>query len=280
MCGESTYEHTSDDLMVIMSNSHSLVGHGDRHFAGGSPLIQLLMLLLACSALFFATPIMAQPPAESLTADFPGLTAKERSRIAKKESEEAKADAEYQTVMSEAERFFQDQQFEQALSEFRKARTLRPYNVYPKVKIKDLEAMLGKSVAAPAPVPLPVEQPEPSGAEANATYEPGKVISKVEEPSLAVQRVREKRSAIVEKVASAEPAVPTRQIEGSGVPVPGGVTELRYKEANAFVIERRVLEEQRPVVYKRVQNAFGQVYYFKDSTGIGARVWKERFSEP
>lgn len=264
-----------------MSNCLSLVDAITRLKATRSPIAQLLRLLVASLVLFLATPTKAQPPAESLTDDFPGLTAKERSRIANKESEEAKADAEYQAVMSEAERFFQDQQFEQALSEFRKARTLRPYNVYPKVKIKDLEAMLGKFVAAPAPVPLRVEQPGPIGTEANATSEPEKVISKAEEPSLAVQRVREKRSATVEKVASAEePAVPTRQIEGSSLPAPEGVTELRYKEANAFVIERRVLEEQRPVVYKRVQNAFGQVYYFRDSTGIGARAWKERFSEP
>lgn len=238
--------------------------------------------LLIVGFLLLGLPAIAQPPNESLTEDFPGLTAKERSRIAKKESEEAKVDAEYQAVMNEAERLFQEQHFEEALAAFRKARALRPYNVYPKVKIKDLEAMLGKSPVAAVPTldPDPGTQPvssEPEAAEPQA-----------EEPPV-VQRVQQERTAPTEKaivvprtsrIGSTAPTVPKRQVESGTAPAPDGVTELRYKEANAFVIERRVVEERRPVVYKRVQHACGQVYYFKDSTGIGERVWKERFNEP
>ncbi|MBK9289014.1 MAG: hypothetical protein IPN38_15365 [Flavobacteriales bacterium] len=245
------------------------------------------LVMTACT-LLLGLPTMAQPPSESLTEDFPGLTAKERTRIAKKEGEEAKADAEYQAVMNEAERLFQAQHFEEALAAFRKARTLRPYNVYPKVKIKDLEAMLGRSPVATVAAAEPIVEAQPLASRTALAPEPQVVKPTVEEAPV-VQRVPEKRSATVDKVvpepkpahvAPPERTVPTRQVESGSAPVQDGVTELRYKEANAFVIERRVVEERHPVVYKRVQHAYGQVYYFKDSTGIGERVWKERFSEP
>ncbi len=238
--------------------------------------------LLVVGFLVLGLPAIAQPPNESLTEDFPGLTAKERSRIAKKESEEAKVDADYQAVMNEAERLFQEQHFEEALAAFRKARALRPYNVYPKVKIKDLEAMLGTSPEAAVPSADPDQGTQP------VTNEPEAARVRMEEAPV-VQRVPQERSVPTGKVVKATaparigapgPTVPKRQVESSTATAQDGITELRYKEANAFVIERRVVEERRPVVYKRVQHAFGQVYYFKDSTGICERVWKERFSEP
>ena len=48
------------------------------------------------------------------------------------------------TVMQRAERAFQEGRYEEAIKGYEEARSMRPYNVYPKVKIEDLRALLAR----------------------------------------------------------------------------------------------------------------------------------------
>lgn len=89
--------------------------------------------------LVFSTHLVAQ---DGLTAEFANLSAKERTRIAKKEDKEAAQDLVFQDMMQQADVLFKDQQFNEALAVYRQARKRRPYNVHPKVKIQDLQALL------------------------------------------------------------------------------------------------------------------------------------------
>jgi hypothetical protein len=229
-------------------------------------------------ALLWAGPVAAQTERDrSLTDAFQGMSAKERSKIAAKEVEEAASDQAYQQVMNEAEAHFQAGRYPDALASFKQARSLRPFNVYPKVKIQDLEALLAQAGAAPPPgnevlapaSPLDAPAQVPPGRPDTATPTQAPVVP-VHAPVRQDQGTGSAGSSA--PVRAAPPADPAWLVDGA--------EERRYKEGNAFVIERRLMQEGAPVVYKRVQHPWGQVYYFKDGEPIDPRVWKERFAEP
>jgi len=246
-------------------------------------LLLVTMLILAVDLL------QAQPPnQESLTEEFPGLTAKERSRIAKKEVEEAAADTAYRSIMDAAEDLFRQQRYEEALKAYQQARLKRPYNVYPKVKIHDLEGMIGARNAAatePAvepPAPVPPVPAIPVAAVPTASPRPPVQADPVVPAKATVPPAKPGPAA----VATPSPAAPIKvantdrppvQKEALPVPKTDGLVERTYKEGNAHVIERTVTQEGRSAVYKRVIHPWGTIYHFRDGKSIDERVWKEAF---
>lgn len=209
----------------------------------------------------WSAPVLAQGDRGSLTDEFKGLSAKERSRIAEREVKEAASDQAYQQVMAEGEAHFQAGRYEEALATFQRARAMRPYNVYPKVKIQDLEALLGAR-AAPEAAVVPTATPPPATA-----------------PPMGDQQAAPRPAAPPPATGSAPVQVaPTEP--GPPEWIAAGGEERRYKEGNAFVIERTVREEGATVVYKRVQHPWGQVYHFRDGLAVDERVWRTRFHEP
>lgn len=102
-------------------------------------LVHVACLMLVSA---WSVPCGAQGKDGSLTSDFKELSPKERSKIAAKETQEAASDSGYQLLMQQADAAFREGLYEDALAAFQKARTLRPYNVYPKVKIQDLQALI------------------------------------------------------------------------------------------------------------------------------------------
>lgn len=230
----------------------------------GVPLV--LGLLCAC-------PMPAQEQRGSLTDEFQGLSAKERSRIAEREVKEAAVDPAFQAVMAEAEAHFQAGRYPEALDTYRKARGMRPYNVYPKVKIQDLEALIADSAPAKAATgtaeaAAPVV-PQPPSAEPVRSANPPDA-ERV--PLPAAEKRAGAEVATPATVRSAPEAVPAWKGEGG--------EERRYKEGQAYVIERTVLDDGRPVVYKRVQHPWGQVFHFRNGEAVDERIWRERFGEP
>ncbi len=252
--------------------------------------------LLTIVVLFAALAVHAQPPAqESLTDDFPGLSAKERSRIAKKEVEEAAADTAFQAVMKASEVLFQQRRYEEALEGYRKARAARPYNVYPKVKIHDLEAMLSKraeeAAASPAvvPTPVPLAAPDPvPPAPAPSAPSPGPAVQQEPRPAPAPAAPapvveRPKAPVPAERPTAAPVHAPASVPEPRATPVveappmQDGMVERTYKEGNAHVIERSLTVEGHTTVFKRVIHPWGGTYHFRDGKAIDERVWKEQF---
>ena len=221
----------------------------------------------------------AQNDRGSLTEDFPDLSAKERARIASKEKDDAAKDGAYQALMLEGERDFQEGRYEEALATYEKARAMRPYNVYPKVKIEDLRAILKKQAARPdsavaaTPPPVPAfERPVPVPPAAIEVSDTAKLAVRKEEPKPIVVPPVEEPPA---KENAAAPVV-------KSLPAPSrkrdtGVIERRYREGHAYVIERAVEVDGRVVIYKRVFHNYGQVFYFEDGLSVDERVWKQRF---
>jgi hypothetical protein len=248
-----------------------------RRFLAGHVRTGLVILTLLCGG----PRAWAQDTTRSLTQDFPKLSAKERARIAAREAEESKQDQAYQELMRSGEKAFQEGHYEEAMHLFEQARTKRPYNVYPKVKIEDLKALMARQSAGP-------DEPASSDAQGGpmktagegstgllptrtaglVPVEPGAqqqtVTSLAEQP--AVERGGDVAHAVMHE------ATPTYSLKKAE-----GVIERRYKDGRAFVIERVVTVDGRTVVYKRVYHPFGQVFFFEDGLSVDERVWKARF---
>lgn len=261
-----------------------------------------LLAYLAFLALAAAAQAQATDPA-SLTEEFSRLSPKERARIARKEQEEARLDTAYQRVMASAEEQFQQARYEDALAGYEQGRRMRPLNVYPKVKIQDIQALIKKrdeevaKAAAIAPVTkevpiVPAVVPtEPVGAAIAPREDPPAPADVAPVPE-AVHRPIEP-APLPEKRTPASPTAPivrntvrTARTEASKTPLreavprlPDGVRENRYREGNADVIERVVTRSGKSTVYKRTENKWGQVYYFEDGKPIDARVWKALFGD-
>lgn len=253
----------------------------------------------------------------SLTKEFESLSAKERSRIAKQEAEESVKDVAFQEVMAEAEDLFRSKRYDDALERYIQARRMRPYNVYPKVKIQDLEALIAKRnaeeeteragpgtdvQATGTPVAVPVEVAPPKGTPqppvAIPVDEP-KVDKAIAEPLASppngaaptpVQEQVDPKSAPPPRIVKASSPVPVvtgspdgQRTEGVEVilhpPVIDGVRERMYRDGRAVVLERQVTTQGQTTVYKRVTHPYGEAVHFKDGVAITDRIWNEVFGD-
>lgn len=231
----------------------------------------------------------------SLAGDFEKMSAKERARVAKEEQDGAAKDVEYQSVMAEAEKLFQQQNYEASMVKFKAARTMRPYNVYPKVKIQDLEALMAKLDGEKASSPSPPEEPI---ATSIITAEPipppvPSIATEAEAPPLAPsnaappvvvavganERVQVARASIPVATVAPEVQRPTPRVERRVVvqdPLPVfDEGEHIYKEGRSVVVERRVAIEGRIVVFRRVNHPWGEVHHFREGIAITGREFEE-----
>lgn len=216
----------------------------------------------------------------SLTPEFAGLSAKERARLAKKEAEEAAQDTRFQTVMTEAEALFKLQRYDEALASFQQARSLRPLNVYPKVKIQDLQALIAKresaakeqaqSLQTSAPPPLPKDQVVPV-----VKHEPEGVPQEVKidsPPDRTAERPVERSPRELPSKPGSPTAAPVSKIK-----LPDGLTERTFVEGRAIVMERRLVRSGVEAVYRKVSHPWGEVMHFRDGTAISEREWSAAF---
>lgn len=234
----------------------------------------------------------------TLTTGFDALSSKERSKIAALENKEAPEDKAYQIAMSDAEHAFQEGRYDQAMESYGAARKLRPYNVYPKVKMEDLQALITKEAIAKAANTPPIDSsitaaepslpkplvmtvsdtfPVPVSAVPSAVMAAPMVETAVDgavDPNPIAIKGRPHATAVTARPSSLESA-PKPQV---GSPTaPKAVGERSFMEAGAAVLERTVYEADRLVVYRRVAHKWGQVFYFKENHSITEREWKDRF---
>jgi len=233
----------------------------------------------------------------SLTDDFPGLSAKERARIAAKENADAAKDVAYQAVMQRSEQAFREGRYEDALQGYQEARGMRPYNVFPKVKCEDLRVLIAKRAAqadtvppvVEVPVPAPtllapppvVEAPQPPEERPlPATPPAGAEVERQPDPS---PQVIVRTGPVEPEQVERRPAPTARSVEPAPVPLvlngtslPDGITERQYREGKAFTIERTVTEQGHSTVYKRVAHPYA-TFFFEDGVAVDERVWNTRF---
>jgi hypothetical protein len=243
------------------------------------PLVPVFRLCLLVLLTLSSSWSIAQRES-SLTQDFAKLSAKERARIAAREEQDAAADTAFQARMKQAELRFQQGAFQDALDLYRQARTMRPYNVHPKVKIQDLEALVARQQAAePLPAPVTViEPPEPTGRP-SPTVEPTLAEPPVVAPSLPRTDPALAPHAPPKEVIE-RPTVPVAKKAGvRSFPVVDGTQERTFKEGRAVVLEREVVQDGRASIWRMVTHPWGDVVYFKDGDPVPVRTWKEQFGE-
>lgn len=228
--------------------------------------------------------LLAQP--DALTRDFEKLSAKERARIAKEEQVAAQNDAAYQAIMGEAEQLFRGAQYEASLEKYQAARTMRPYNVYPKVKIQDLQALIAKrdaaaaTVMASAPEPVVTKSdgpvPPPSSMEPVRKVEPLVIGPAPVKAAPMVVELPAVRPAPIKPDTPKEFKSEPRPIVKRPASLPPDLTESErvYKEGRSVVVERRIAEEGRIVEYRKVSHPWGEVNYFRDGIAVSGRVYE------
>lgn len=220
---------------------------------------------------YWAAMVLAQ--GQGLEGDFSTLSAKERSRIAKAEEDGASKDTQYQATMAKAEELFREQRFDEALEQFLAARDLRPYNVYPRVKIQDLQALIARRDAANADPEAPpathTEQASPRPVEESV---PGSLVTT---PAFAPPKPEERPSQQVTVPVVERPKPSASVADVPSAPLAEG--ERIYKEGRAVVVERNTTVEGKVVVFRKVTHPWGEVMYFKDGAAIPERVWTEVF---
>lgn len=233
-------------------------------------------------SLLLAGAMAAAQPETSLTPEFAGLSAKERARLAKKEQEDALQDARFQGLMNRAETEFQEQRFEEALATYQEARALRPLNVYPKVKIQDLQALIAKRKAEQAGMPEAITL-----TEAKAEERPPSEAVPPLAPEVPVVRTEEPRSQPASAPVAPKPkvsaTVPPQERPSQATPaepLPDGIQERSFLEGRAVVQERSITRSGVTTVYRKVTHPWGQVVHFRDGAAISEREWAEALAAP
>ncbi len=232
-----------------------------------------------CLAIGLFAPLImdAQGDRGSLTQDFPNMSAKERSRVAAKEAEEAGKDATYQEVMRAAELAFQEGRYEEAIGRYEEARAMRPYNVYPKVKIEDLRVLIARRAAKPDTATVAKEEPAVPPQVTRLPMPASATVTPLATQPPPTTPPMDPVTEIPTIVHETPPPPPPVQ-RSAGEPA-DGIIEQRYREGQAFVIERAVTVNGRLVKYKRVYHPYGRTFYFEDGLSVDERVWNARFPD-
>lgn len=231
----------------------------------------------------------------ALSAEFSRMSPKERARVARQEQADAALDTAYQGIMARAEGLFQAGRYDDAIVVYEEARSRRPLNVYPKVKIEDLQVLIRKreeEMKRTAPGPITItssagQEPAVDAAVDTAVAQPaiGPAIAPPDErhpPAPTTSPSRPVRAAALPSEKRTQPPT-VRTAEPRSEPVrdshPDGILENRYAQGNAEVTEIYLTGSGRTTVFKRVVHKWGQVYYFEDGQAIDGRVWRQHFGD-
>ncbi len=186
------------------------------------------------------------------------------------------------------------------MAKFKEARAMRPYNVYPKVKIQDLQALIAKrdaAVAAAAPDPEPVvEGGSPVEPAVQVAQPPAEIVTPAKPEPVVSNRlvisdpVREPTAEVVRSVPPpviVEPAKvsptpkgsPPSQVKPSLVApseAPVLIEGQRvYKEGRSVVVENTIAREGHLVIFRKVSHPWGEVNYFREGVPVSARAYQQ-----
>lgn len=239
-------------------------------------------LIAALMGIVSAFPLTAQP-------DFSNLSSRQRIAIAEKEQVEAATDTQFQEYMDKGHDLFKDKHYLKAIRSYEKAQDQRPYNVYPKVKITDIELSMKDTLEilrAAEQKDLESQErqkadPSPKTPDYNEETQEER-IQKIDDWE---RKERERRMAERERKNS-----PRDEVQSTGGDVqqigleeyqiqlakkyPSGVTEETFTEGNKTIVKRVVVRDGKGNEYKRVEHSWGGVFFFKNGDAVTDRVWK------
>jgi tetratricopeptide (TPR) repeat protein len=247
---------------------------------------------LIAVVLFLASSLLAQE-------EFEKLSAKERIDIADRERLESKNDVAFQQLMNEGHELFEEKHYLKAIRAYEKAARQRPYNVYPKVIIADIELSMKDTLATLRAVEKEEKQKKKERnldlkeKEKKENPEPDKPENTVERLDEWEEMERKKREAAREAQKAREKEPQPRVMEGDvermsvedfrkelGEQYPSGITETVREEGNKVITTRIVVRNGKGDEYKKVEHNWGGIFYFKNGDAVTERVWKKETVAP
>lgn len=226
--------------------------------------------------------------------DLKNMSTKEKIRIAETEKIEAATDAEFQQLMSKGHDLFSEKHYLQAIRSYEKAAETRPYNVYPKVKIADIELSMKDTLEilrAAEKEEIEKDKIQPQKVDVAEDEEklpetPKETIKRLddweerERRKMEAQRKRENAKEEVGQPAQTQSGdVQKMSIEDYRKELaetyPGGITETVSEEGNKVITTRVVVREGRGDEYKKVVHNWGGIFFFKNGDAVTERVWNQ-----
>ena len=226
---------------------------------------------------------------------FSSLSAKERVKIAEQEELLSETDTEYQTIMKDGHELFKQGQYLQAVHKYEIAKDKRPFNVYPKIIITDIELNMKDMLKILREQEREMQLQEKlkkDPAIADRNEKNIKVTDAADEQkklndweNSERERLENERDHKSQKPTNLDTKntgadIPKMSVEDFrqelGKRYPEGITEEIYTEGNKTITKRIVVTNKNGDEYKKVvSNNWGGVFYFKNSVSITERIWNE-----
>jgi len=199
--------------------------------------------------------------------------------------------------MQDGHLLFKDKHYLKAIHSYEKAQERRPYNVYPKVIIADIELSMKDTLQTlraaekvesqkeelektrkPAETnkELKTEDPKPeSEAERRAKQEQWEIQQRAKlERQRELEKQREKEKPAETQMAGDVVKLSTEDfMKDLGQKYPNGITEEMTTEGNKTIIKRIVVANNIGNEYKKVVHGWGGIFYFKNGEAVTDRVW-------
>lgn len=252
---------------------------------------------MKCIVKILLLSLIAVPFSLLAQEEFADLSAKERISIAEEEKSKAKNDPVFQDLMKEGHQLFENKHYLKAIRKYEEAQDQRPFNVYPKVIIADIELSMKDTLEILRKEEknnLPKEQPEKPEKELEKKKETKPDQAETEEERLKrleewerkererLQAEREKRKKEKERetsVTNVSGDVKELSLEDFKKDLakeyPSGLTETIKEEGNKTIITRVIVSEGKGNEYKKVVHNWGGIFYFKNGKAVPERVWKQ-----
>lgn len=250
--------------------------------------INLITIFAFTLTLMLSTGLSAQEK-------FADLSAKERIKVAEQEEIDAKSDSDFQRMMLTGHELFKERHYLKAIHKYEEAQEKRPYNVYPKVIIADIELSMKDTLEV-----LRKEEKKLQNQRDNQRSDQQKPDKEqkeipVESEAERLKRVnewekkeREKRAQERERTTDKKEETVSAQPTGDiavmsvedfrkelGQTYPTGITEEIIEEGNKTITKRVKVAGGKGDEYKRVEHGWGGIFFFKNGDAITERMWKQ-----
>lgn len=249
---------------------------------------------MKCIVSYLILAVIITPLALNGQDRFADLSAKERISIAEEEKTKAKNDLEFQKLMDEGHELFEHKHYLKAIHKYEEAQQQRPYNVYPKVIIADIELSMKDTLEVLRKAEKQeLNKPKPK-KELKNKQEPQEEQLETEAERLKKQELWEQKER--KKLQAEREQIKDKEKEDTSVGTmdgdvqklsledfkkdlaekyPTGLTETTTKEGNKTIITRIIVSDGKGNEYKKVIHNWGGIFYFKNGDAVPERVWKQ-----
>ncbi|RMG81739.1 MAG: hypothetical protein D6707_04265, partial [Bacteroidetes bacterium] len=214
---------------------------------------------------------------------------KELSEQQVAQEKQKQLEEQYMALISEADGYFDQEDWDNAIRKYKEASSLKPEETYPKQQI--IKANKNKIAAQKANMTDAEKEAEYKRLIKEADLKFG--FKKLEEAKQLYQQALELKpdeKYPKAKISQINVRLGVNEEEDSkdtendfvhqlAKEYPQGVTEREYTEGNRKILERIVVKGNVGHVYKEVTQPWGAKYYFKDDKPISYFIWQKETEE-